>query len=78
MKPSKETVFELVRQTKQAAAEYHALKAQCDALDAVPADLVSKIDRAGGKATELNKQLKATLALFTEEERNEMREAFNK
>lgn len=78
MKPSKETVFEMVRKTKQAATEYHELKAKADKLDAIPYNLNRELEKAAYKASELNKQLKSTLALFTEEERNEMRETFNK
>jgi hypothetical protein len=76
MKPSKEEVFELVRKTKQAVAGYHELKAQADK-DGTPENRM-KAEKAGYKAAELNKELKAVMALFTEDERNQMREEFNK
>ncbi|MGF9711699.1 hypothetical protein [Paenibacillus naphthalenovorans] len=77
LKPSKETVFDLVRKTKAAALEYHNLEAQADKKGFKTHDDILKSEKAARKASELNKQLKSMLSLFTEEERNAMRNEFN-
>ncbi|QQZ64493.1 hypothetical protein JI735_34195 (plasmid) [Paenibacillus sonchi] len=76
LKPSKFVVFDFVKRTKEAATAYHELNNARKTTQFGPAMQI-KLEKAAVLASDLNKELKTMLALFTEEERNAMRAEFN-
>lgn len=77
MKPNYEEVIKLVNETTEAAKNYHAMNEQSKITPFGPDERI-ELERLMRKASDLNKQRKEVLALFTPAELNEIREMAQK